>query len=172
MGPRQPAGRSGTRRAIAHLKARLLAIGRFKSGAEGALFAQYNARLRPPLDLVELPEARGSAGEIRAREGAALLAVLPANGLLVALDLGGPAPSSEALAALTERWEQAARPIAFAIGGAEGLDGVVTARAEHVLSLGPLTWPHLLVRALLAEQLFRAQCIRANHPYHRRWRPA
>ena len=97
------------------MKARLLAIGRFKSGAEGALYAQYNARLRPPLELVELPEGRGSPAEIRAREGAALLAALPANALLVALDLGGPAPASEALAALTERWEQAARPIAFAI---------------------------------------------------------
>ncbi len=90
------------------MKARLLAIGRFKSGAEGALFAQYNARLRPPLELAELPEARGSAGEIRAREGAALLAALPGNALLVALDLGGAAPSSEALAALTERWEATA----------------------------------------------------------------
>lgn len=169
MGAGQPAAR-GLRR-LAHLKARLLAVGRFKSGAEGALFQQYNARLRPPLDLVELPEAKGSAGEIRAREGAALLAALPANTLLVVLDLGGPAPSSEALAALTARWEAAARALHFAIGGAEGLDPAVTARAEHILSLGPLTWPHLLVRALLAEQLFRAQCIRTNHPYHRAWRP-
>jgi len=172
VGPRQPPRRARPRGAIAHLKARLLAIGRFKSGAEGALFAQYNARLRPPLELVELPEARGSAGEIRAREGAALLAALPPAALLVALDLGGTAPTSEALAILTDRWEQAARPVVFAIGGAEGLDAAVTTRAEHRLSLGPLTWPHLLVRALLAEQLFRAQCIRANHPYHRGWRPA
>lgn len=153
------------------MKARLLAVGRFRAGAEAALFAQYNARLRPPLDLVELPEGRGSPAEIRAREGQAILGALPAQALLVALDLGGAAPSSEALAALTERWEAAARPLHFAIGGAEGLDPAVTARAEARLSLGPLTWPHLLVRALLAEQLFRAQCIRANHPYHRGWRP-
>jgi 23S rRNA (pseudouridine1915-N3)-methyltransferase len=154
------------------LKARLLAVGRFKSGAEGPLFQQYNARLRPPLDLVELPEARGSAAEIRAREGQAMLALLAPNALLVALDLGGEALSSEALAARTGRWEAAARPLVFAIGGAEGLDAAVTARAAERLSLGPPTWPHLLVRALLAEQLFRAQCIRANHPYHRGWRPA
>ncbi|MCX8132737.1 MAG: 23S rRNA (pseudouridine(1915)-N(3))-methyltransferase RlmH [Roseococcus sp.] len=153
------------------MKARLLAVGRFRPSAEAALFAHYNARLRPPLELLELPEAKGSPAEIRAREAQALLAALPARALLVALDLGGAAPSSEALAALTERWEAAGRPIVFAIGGAEGLDAAVTARAEHVLSLGPLTWPHLLVRALLAEQLFRAQCIRANHPYHRAWRP-
>lgn len=153
------------------MKARLVTIGRFKSGAEGALFAQYNARLRPPLELTEIPEATGSPAEARRREGAAILAALPANSLLVALDLGAAAPSSEALAQLTERWEAAARPLCFAIGGAEGLDPAVTQRAEHRLSLGPLTWPHLLVRALLAEQLFRAQCIRANHPYHRAWRP-
>jgi 23S rRNA (pseudouridine1915-N3)-methyltransferase len=153
------------------LKARLLAIGRFKGGAEAALFAQYNARLRPPLELVELPEARGSPGEIRAREGQAILAALPAKALLVALDRDGEAPTSEALAALTARWAAAARPLVFAIGGAEGLDPAVSARAAQRLSLGPLTWPHLLVRALLAEQLFRAQCIRANHPYHRAWRP-
>ncbi|MDB5416337.1 MAG: rRNA methyltransferase [Rubritepida sp.] len=153
------------------MKARLLTVGRFKSGAEGALFAQYNARLRPPLELAELAEAPGSPAEARRREGASILAALPDKALLVALDLGANAPTSEALAALTTRWEEAARPICFAIGGAEGLDEAVTRRADHKLSLGPLTWPHLLVRALLAEQLFRAQCIRANHPYHRAWRP-
>jgi 23S rRNA (pseudouridine1915-N3)-methyltransferase len=91
--------------------------------------------------------------------------------LLVALDLGGQAPSSEALAALAERWEATARPLAFVIGGAEGLDPAVLARADHRLSLGPLTWPHFLVRGLLAEQWYRVQAIRANHPYHRAWRP-
>lgn len=149
----------------------MITVGRFKSGTEGALFTQYNARLRPPLDLTELPEATGSPAEARRREAAAILGALPPAALLVALDLGATAPTSEALAVLTARWEEAARPICFAIGGAEGLATLVTQRADHLLSLGPLTWPHLLVRALLAEQLFRAQCIRANHPYHRAWRP-
>ena len=153
------------------MKARLLAIGRIKPGPEAALFAQHNARLRPPLEVSEFAEARGSPAEIRKREGAAILAALPAGALLVAMDLGGAAPTSEALAALTTRWMEAARPLAFAIGGAEGLDPAVLARAEARLSLGPLTWPHFLVRGLLAEQLFRAQCIREGHPYHRAWRP-
>jgi len=153
------------------LKARLLAIGRIKPGPEAALFAQHNARLRPPLEVSEFAEARGSPAEIRRREGAAILAALPAGALLVAMDLGGAAPTSEALAALTTRWMEAARPLAFAIGGAEGLDPALLARAEARLSLGPLTWPHFLVRGLLAEQLFRAQCIREGHPYHRAWRP-
>jgi 23S rRNA (pseudouridine1915-N3)-methyltransferase len=150
---------------------RLLAIGRLKPGPEAALFEHYNARLRPPLAVTELPEARGSAAEVRRREGAALLAALPEGALLVAMDLGGQAPTSEALAALAERWEATARPLAFVIGGAEGLDPAVLARADHLLSLGPLTWPHFLVRGLLAEQWYRVQAIRTNHPYHRAWRP-
>ena len=153
------------------MKARLLAIGRIKPGPEAALFAQHNARLRPPLEVGEFAEARGSPAEIRRREGAAILAALPAGALLVAMDLGGAAPTSEALAALTTRWMEAARPLAFAIGGAEGLDPAVLARAEARLSLGPLTWPHFLVRGMLAEQLYRVQAIRSGHPYHRTWRP-
>ena len=151
---------------------RLIAVGRLRPGPEAALFAKQNDRLRPPLVVTELAEARGSPGEIRGREGAALLAALPDAAMVVALDLGGAAPDSEGLAALTQRWTLAARPVCFLIGGAEGLDEAVLARADHRLSLGPLTWPHFLVRGLLAEQLFRAQCIREGHPYHRVWRPA
>jgi 23S rRNA (pseudouridine1915-N3)-methyltransferase len=149
----------------------LLAVGRMKPGPEAALFAQHNARLRPPLAVKEIPEARGSAAEIRRREGAALLAALPEGALAVAMDLGGATPDSEELAALSAKWDESGRPLAFLIGGAEGLDPAVLARAEQRLSLGRLTWPHFLVRGLLAEQLYRAQAIRAGHPYHRAWRP-
>jgi 23S rRNA (pseudouridine1915-N3)-methyltransferase len=142
-----------------------------RPGPEAALFAHYNARLRPPLAVTEIPEARGSPAEIRRREGAALLAALPEGAVAVALDLGGEAPGSEGFAALTARWEMSGRLPAFLIGGAEGLDPAVLARADHRLSLGPMTWPHFLVRALLAEQLYRAQAIRSGHPYHRAWRP-
>lgn len=155
-------------------------MGRARSGPEAALFAHHNARLRPPLRLRELAEGTGSPAEARRREGEAILAALGAAApgaatpapLLVALDLGGTMPDSEELAALTARWECAGKPLCFAIGGAEGLDPAVLAHADQRLSLGRLTWPHLLVRGLLAEALFRAQCIRAGHPYHRGWRPA
>ena len=153
---------------------RLLAVGRMRPGGpEAALFAEYNKRLRPPLAVTEIAEAARAASpsEARRREGAALLAALPEGALLVALDLGGATPSSENFAALWTRWIESGRTPCFAVGGAEGLDPAVLAAAEHRLSLGPLTWPHLLVRALLAEQLFRAQSIRAGHPYHRAWRP-
>ena len=83
-----------------------------------------------------------------------------------------PCPGSDGLARLLRHWRELARPLCFLVGGAEGLDAPVLARADHVLSLGPMTWPHLLVRPLLAEQLYRAQCILAGHPYHRASRPA
>jgi 23S rRNA (pseudouridine1915-N3)-methyltransferase len=121
--------------------------------------------------VTEIPEARGSAAELRKREGEALLAAIPAGAVLVAMDLGGEAPTSEGFAALLERWGAAGKGIAFAIGGAEGLDPAVLARASHRIALGPMTWPHFLVRGMLAEQLYRAQAIRQNHPYHRAWRP-
>ncbi|HEX5326135.1 MAG TPA: 23S rRNA (pseudouridine(1915)-N(3))-methyltransferase RlmH, partial [Acetobacteraceae bacterium] len=75
------------------------------------------------------------------------------------------------LAAMVERWLGLGRPLCFLIGGAEGLDAPVLARADHRLSLGPLTWPHFLARAMLAEQLFRARSITSGHPYHRAGRP-
>ena len=120
---------------------------------------------------MEIPEARGSAAEIRRREGEAMLAALPSAALPVALDLGGTMPDTESLAALLTRWDEAGRSACFLIGGAEGLDPAVQARAEYRLSLGPLTWPHFLVRGMLAEQLYRVQAIRSGHPYHRTWRP-
>lgn len=150
---------------------RLIAIGRLRDGPEAALFARYNARLRPKLEVTELPEGRGSPAEIVRREGAALLAALPADAFAVALDLGGTAPDSAGLAVLLTAWRDAGRPICFLIGGAEGLDRPVLDRADHVLSLGRLTWPHFLVRPMLAEQLFRAQSIAGGHPYHRAGRP-
>lgn len=118
-----------------------------------------------------MPEGRGSPAEIRRREGAALLAALPERAFAVALDLGGESPDSEGFARMVERWRGLGRRLAFVIGGAEGLDPSVLARADQRLSLGPMTWPHLLVRALLAEQMFRAQAIASGHPYHRGWRP-
>lgn len=149
----------------------VIAVGRLRGGPEAELFARYASRLRPALGLVEIPEGRGAPAEVKRREGVALLAALPAHAFVVALDLGAAAPDSARLAVLCERWQGLGRPVCFLIGGAEGLDGPVLARADHVLSLGPLTWPHFLVRGMLAEQLYRAQSILTGHPYHRAGRP-
>jgi len=150
---------------------RLIAVGRQREGPEAALLARYQARLRPALGLAEIAEARGTPAEIKRREAAALLAALPDGAFAVALDSGGEAPGTARFAGLLERWLGQGRPLCFLIGGAEGLDAPVIKRADYVLSLGPMTWPHLLVRALLAEQLYRARSIAAGHPYHRSGRP-
>ncbi len=151
---------------------RLIAVGRLRDGPEAELFARYNARLRPKFAVAEVPEARGSAAEVKRREGAALLAAMPNAAFVVALDPGGEAPDSEGLARLLERWLAGGRPVCFVIGGAEGLDGPVIARADYVLSFGRLTWPHFLARAMLVEQVYRARSIAAGHPYHRAGRPS
>ena len=147
---------------------RLVAIGTLRDGPEATLFDRYASRLQPRLTVTELSEGAGATAEAKRREGAAILAAVPGRALLVALDLGGQAPDSPGLARLLDRWAGRA---CFAVGGADGLDAAVLAAAAHTLSLGPLTWPHMLVRVMLAEQLYRAQCIQRGHPYHRAGRP-
>jgi 23S rRNA (pseudouridine1915-N3)-methyltransferase len=150
---------------------RLIAVGRLRDGPEAELFARYNARLRPKLAVTEIAEARGAPAEVKRRENEALLAALPDVAFVVALDPGGTPSDSEELARNLERWLASGRSVCFLIGGAEGLDATVLARADHVLSFGRLTWPHFLARAMLAEQVYRARSIAAGHPYHRSGRP-
>jgi 23S rRNA (pseudouridine1915-N3)-methyltransferase len=150
---------------------RLIAVGRLRDGPEAELFARYNARLRPRFAVTEIAEARGASAEVKRRETEALLAALPDPGFVIALDAAGAMPDSEELARLLERWLGTGRTVCFLIGGAEGLDGPAIARADYVLSLGRLTWPHFLARVMLAEQVYRARSIAAGHPYHRAGRP-
>jgi len=146
----------------------ILAIGRARAGPERALFQTYADRIRWPLTLRELEEKRRlSAPELKAREGALLLEALPRDAAVVALDEKGRDLSSEAIAAQLGLWRDEGRSVAFVIGGADGLADEVRNRADLVLSFGRQTWPHLLVRAMLAEQIYRAQQILAGHPYHR-----
>ena len=149
----------------------LIAVGRLRQGPETELFARYNARLRPPMTLTEIPEGNGAPAEVKRREGITLLSALPDNAFAVALDLGGEMPDSMRFSTLLERWLGTSRRVCFLIGGAEGLDAPVLARADATLSLGPMTWPHFMVRAMLAEQVYRARSIAAGHPYHRSGRP-
>jgi len=97
-----------------------------------------------------------------------ILSALPSGTPLIALDAGGLQWSSRTLAERIGAWRDRGLPeLAFAIGGADGLHSTVLDSAEVTLSLGPMTWPHLLVRGMLLEQLYRAQQILAGHPYHR-----
>ena len=149
----------------------VIAIGRLRGGPEAELFERYNTRLRPRVTIAELPEERGTPAVVKRKEGAALLAALPRDAFVIPLDLGGQALDSEAFARQLGQWAALSRSVSFLIGGAEGLDASVIGRADYVLSLGAMTWPHFMVRAMLAEQLYRAQAIAQGHPYHRGGRP-
>jgi 23S rRNA (pseudouridine1915-N3)-methyltransferase len=102
-----------------------------------------------------------------AEEGEALLAAVPRDAQVIALDGRGSAWSSEQLAEQLKRWRMDGRELAFLIGGADGHADAVLQRADQRWSLGPLTLPHMLVRLVVAEQLYRAAMIVAGHPYHR-----
>jgi 23S rRNA (pseudouridine1915-N3)-methyltransferase len=115
-------------------------------------------------------EARGKSakGDLIRREGALLDAACPDGSRRVALDRAGRALSSEAFAERLGVWrDEGARDVAFLIGGAEGLERGLVDGADIALSFGAATWPHLLVRGMLMEQIYRAQQILAGHPYHR-----
>jgi 23S rRNA (pseudouridine1915-N3)-methyltransferase len=146
---------------------RVIAVGRAREAPEAALFARYAARLRPALELVEVAEGRGAPAELKRREGETLLTALPSDAFAVALDRTGAVVDSAGLALLVERWLGLGRRVCFLIGGAEGLDASVLRRADHILSFGAMTWPHMLARVMLAEQLYRARSIASGHPYHR-----
>jgi 23S rRNA (pseudouridine1915-N3)-methyltransferase len=151
------------------------AVGRARAAPEQALFEDYARRLVKggpaglTLELAEVEERRKIAGEaLRKAEAELLLARIPKDSTLVALDGRGKALGSEAFANQLARWrDEGIGDLAFVIGGADGLDPAVLRRARFVLSLGSMTWPHLLVRAMLAEQIYRAQSILLGHPYHR-----
>ncbi len=136
----------------------LVAVGRLRPGVEADLFAHYNARIRPPIVVTEILE-KGS----KRQQGEAILTALGSASFVVALDPRGRALDSPGFADALRAWGR----VHFVIGGADGLDDAVLQRADVTVSLGAMTWPHLLVRGMLAEQVFRARCIAAGHPYHR-----
>ena len=148
----------------------LVTAGRFGSGhqEERRLFERYAQRLPFPLDLKEVEEKkRLPPDKLKRREAELLLGAVPKGAVVIALDESGKSMSTRAFADRLGAWRDDGRDIALIIGGADGLDDSVTGRADLVLSLGKLTWPHLLVRALIAEQIYRAHCILTGHPYHR-----
>jgi len=154
----------------------IAAIGRMKAGPERDLAERYRDRVNKAgrrlglaLSVREFPESRASSATARKQqEAAALLAALPAGAVLVALDETGKTLDSRAFAGRLGGWrDDGVTELFFAIGGADGLAPALTEAATLSLSLGAMTWPHQLVRLMLAEQAYRAVTILSGHPYHR-----
>ncbi len=155
------------------MKARLIAVGERAPSWVSEGFAEYRKRLSHwlPLELVEVEPGLRGRGRDAARAttdaGARVLAAVPRGSRVVALDGRGRPWSSEELGQRMEHWRGQGQDLAFLIGGPEGHAPEVLARADESWSLGPLTLPHMLVRLVVGEQLYRAAALLANHPYHR-----
>lgn len=155
----------------------ILAVGRLKGGPEAELCARYLERAQKSgrslgfrgFTVHELAEARAPrTAERIAQEGEALLAALPRSGRTICLDADGDLIDSEGFAAGLSRDAAAAVPrTTFLVGGPDGLSDEVKASADRRISFGRVTWPHQIVRILLAEQLYRTMTILSGHPYHR-----
>ena len=154
----------------------LLAVGRLKSGPERELVERYRQRIEglgrnlgfTGLDIVEFPESRARREDDRRAEEAAAISDRAGDSALIVFDERGKSPTSDAFAGRIRQWrDDGMAGLACVIGGPDGLDPQILQRAKLVVSFGALTMPHQIVRALVAEQLYRALTIIAGHPYHR-----
>jgi 23S rRNA (pseudouridine1915-N3)-methyltransferase len=138
------------------LQLHILARGRIGRGPESALFDRYAGRINWPFRLTELPDSGGRVPP------------LAPQSVRILLDEQGDMITSMELARLLERWrDDGMREARFELGAADGFSAADRAGADRLIAFGRATWPHLLARAMLAEQLWRATSILANHPYHR-----
>lgn len=155
------------------MRLHLCAVGRLRAGAERDLVDDYLQRLdrtgRPlglgPVTEHEVEDRKGGG---MAAEAALLARTIPEGAALCVLDERGKLLSSPEFAQVLAGWRDGGRQdAAFLIGGADGVDPTLRARADLVVSFGRMVWPHMLVRVMLAEQLYRAATILAGSPYHR-----
>lgn len=155
------------------MKVNLIAVGKKMPSWVGAGFREYAKRMPAELslNLIEISAVKHtknlSAQQILEREGKQILAAIPANNYVVALDVRGKNFSTEHLAEQLQMWRENARDVSLLVGGPEGLSDECLNRADFKWSLSKLIFPHPLVRVIIAEQLYRAFTILSHHPYHR-----
>ncbi|QFU10198.1 Ribosomal RNA large subunit methyltransferase H [Rhodobacteraceae bacterium THAF1] len=155
------------------MRVRICAVGRLRTGPERTLIDDYVTRFDRTGRALSLGPLTESEVETRKTSGMdaeaeALARAIPDGAVLVTLDERGKPLTSPDLAQLLARYRDAGRPeIAFVIGGADGIAPDLRARADMSISFGKMVWPHMLVRVMLAEQIYRAASILAGSPYHR-----
>ncbi|AJE44774.1 23S rRNA (pseudouridine(1915)-N(3))-methyltransferase RlmH [Celeribacter indicus] len=155
------------------MKVSICAVGRLRSGPEAALIDDYTTRFDRtgralglgPLTVSEIEDRKGGG---MAAEAQLLERAIPKGAVLVTMDERGQILSSPDFAEKLAGWRDAGRSdLTFVIGGADGIDPSLRARADFSVSLGKMVWPHMLARVMLSEQLYRAASILAGSPYHR-----
>lgn len=150
------------------MRLHIIAVGKGRNSPEATLTSEWLARLPAGGELSEIESKLPAGAARREDEAARILKHVPADAALVAFDPKGRDCSSEELANLLSLWQDEGRARAcFAIGGADGHGAAVLRRADRTLSFGRAIWPHMLFRAMVAEQLYRATAILSGHPYHR-----
>lgn len=150
----------------------IVAVGRLKKGPEAALVADYLDRFAktgrslglPAIGMIEVEDKRGGG---MVSEAELLSRAIRPGAAVVMMDERGEQPTSPDFADRLAGFRDTAHDLCFVIGGADGLDPALRARADWQISLGRMVWPHMLVRVMLAEQLYRAATILAGSPYHR-----
>ncbi len=155
------------------MKVHICAVGRLRAGPEKTLVDDYTKRFDRtgrglslgPVSVLEVDDRKGGG---MVAEAALLRRALPQGAVICALDERGTVETSPKFARRIERWRDAGRSdLAFIIGGADGIDPSLRDEADHLLSFGAMVWPHMMVRVMLAEQLYRAASILSGGPYHR-----
>ncbi|MDD5392962.1 MAG: 23S rRNA (pseudouridine(1915)-N(3))-methyltransferase RlmH [Thiothrix sp.] len=155
------------------MRIHLLAIGTKMPAWVNTGTDEYAGRMPPQCQLLireiaaEKRTKNSDLQRIRQTEGEKLLAAVPDGSLVITLDVKGKPWSTEQLSQQLDQWLMSGRDVSLLVGGPEGLSPACLQRAEQSWSLSPLTFPHPLVRIVVAEQLFRAWSILTNHPYHR-----
>ncbi len=155
------------------MRVHICAVGRLRGGPEADLISDYATRFDRtgralglgPLSIAEVEDRKGGG---MAGEADLLRRAVPRGAVICCLDERGRVESSPGFADRLGGWRDAGRSdVAFVIGGADGIDPGLRAEADHLLSFGAMVWPHMLVRVMLSEQLYRAASILAGSPYHR-----
>lgn len=153
------------------MKVTIIATGKCKEKDILSLCNTYLKRLKPyfPTTLIEVPQAKGQTREeVQKNEAKLQTAKIPENSYIIALDETGKMPKTTEFAKNIQKQQLSGiSHITFIIGGADGLDPEIKSKANFMMSLSPLTFPHMLVRPILLEQLYRIGTFLAGHPYHR-----
>lgn len=159
------------------MRIEICAVGRLRSGPEKTLIDAYMTRADAAgrglgltgFKLTEVEEKRRLEGDaLKSAEASLLKSAIPRGSRLVMLDERGRMEGSVAFANRIADWrDTGVQDITFIIGGADGLDATFRESADHLMAFGPMTWPHMLVRVLLCEQIYRSVSILSGHPYHR-----